>query len=211
AEDGIRDFHVTGVQTCALPISVSFRVMGKDPVQLREIGHRVREIMASHPNTLDSRLEWDERAPVMHLVMDSERLRPMGLTPRDVAQQLQVQLDGVPVTEVRQDIRTVEVRARGLRGVSPMPEVLEIKTQDGRKVALAQLGSLEIRYEEPVIKRYNREPFLAIHADVQGAQAPDVTAAIWRQLADLRASLPDGYRIEIGGSVEQSGDRESGV
>src|SRR5690606_27674641 len=149
--------------------------------------------------------------PVMHLVMDSERLRLMGLTPRDVAQQLQFQLDGVPVTEVRQDIRTVEVRARGLRGVSPMPEVLEIKTQDGRKVALAQLGSLEIRYEEPVIKRYNREPFLAIHADVQGAQAPDVTAAIWRQLADLRASLPDGYRIEIGGSVEQSGKADASI
>src|SRR5690606_39343612 len=90
AEDGIRDFHVTGVQTCALPISVSFRVMGKDPVQLREIGHRVREIMASHPNTLDSHLEWDERAPVMHLVMDSERLRLMGLTPRDRSEERRV-------------------------------------------------------------------------------------------------------------------------
>ncbi len=190
---------------------VSFRVIGKDPVALREISHRVRDIMAAHPNTVDNHLEWDERAPVMHLVMDSERLRLMGLTPRDVAQQLQFQLDGVPVTEVRQDIRTVEVRARGLRTGSPMPEVLEIKTQDGRKVALAQLGSLEIRYEEPVIKRYNREPFLAIHADVQGAQAPDVTAAIWRQLADLRANLPDGYRIEIGGSVEQSGKADASI
>src|SRR5436309_12097714 len=28
AEDGIRDFHVTGVQTCALPISESFKLGG---------------------------------------------------------------------------------------------------------------------------------------------------------------------------------------
>src|SRR5690606_41144608 len=35
AEDGIRDFHVTGVQTCALPISIqnaAFRAAGADGV-----------------------------------------------------------------------------------------------------------------------------------------------------------------------------------
>src|SRR5690606_40052069 len=31
AEDGIRDFHVTGVQTCALPISAEARAGGRGP------------------------------------------------------------------------------------------------------------------------------------------------------------------------------------
>jgi len=190
---------------------VSFRVIGNDPLKLREIAHKVRETMSVHPNTIDAHLEWDERVPVRHLSMDKESLRLMGLTPRDVSQQLQFQLDGVPVTQVRQDIRSVEVRARGLRATNPLPENIEIKTLDGRIIPLAQLGTLEVRYEEPVIKRYNRERSLAVNADVQGAQAPDVTMAIWKQLESIRDQLPEDYRIDIGGSVEQSGKADASI
>jgi multidrug efflux pump subunit AcrB len=190
---------------------VSFRVMGPDDNELRRIAHQVRERMEAHPNTVIPHLEWDERAPSYHLNMDAERLRLMGLTPNEVARQLQLQLNGLAVTEVRQDIRSVQVVARSARDGVLLPEALEIKTAEGRKLSLQQLGELEIRYEDPVIKRYNREPFLAVQADVQGAQAPDVTQAIWQQMAQLRAGLPPGYHIDIGGSVEQSGKADASI
>ncbi|MEO1766275.1 efflux RND transporter permease subunit [Thiobacter aerophilum] len=179
---------------------VSFRILGPDPDQLRRIAHEVRAVMAANPHVRDPHLEWDERAPTLHLAMDVERLRLMGLTPLEVAQQLQFQLNGVPVTQVRQDVRTVEVIARG----AARTYSYEFTTADGRKLPLDQVGKLEVRYEAPVIKRYNREPFVAVQADVAGAQPNDVTAAVWRKLESIRASLPAGYRIDIGGSVEQS-------
>src|SRR5690606_40002110 len=37
AEDGIRDFHVTGVQTCALPISSVVKTMAGRPVTIRTL------------------------------------------------------------------------------------------------------------------------------------------------------------------------------
>lgn len=195
-----------------VPWPVSFRIVGPDPAELRRIANELRVIMEAHPNTFNTHLDWDERAPVLHLNTDLDRLRQIGLTPRDVAQQLQFQLDGVPVTEVRQDIRTVQVRARAERsdGVL-MPEQIELRTQDGRKVALSQIGQIEVRYEDPVIKRFNRERFLAVHTDVAGAQPPDVSNALWQQMADLRAALPPGYRIDIGGSVEQSGKADRSI
>jgi multidrug efflux pump subunit AcrB len=167
--------------------------------------------MAAHPHARDAHLEWDERAPVLHLAMDVERLRLIGLTPLEVARQLQFQLDGVPVTQVRQDIRTVEVRARGFVGKEGDWGDFEVLTADGRKVPLAQLGTVEVRYEDPVLKRYNRESFVAVHAEVRGAQPNDVTAALWRQLEPVRRALPDGYRIDIGGSVEQSGKADASI
>jgi multidrug efflux pump subunit AcrB len=195
-----------------VPWPVSFRIVGPDPAELRRIGNALRVIMEAHPNTFNTHLDWNERVPVLHLHTDLDRLRQMGLTPRDVAQQLQFQLDGAPVTEVRQDIRTVQVRARAERSAGvPLPEQIELRTLDGRKVALSQLGQIEVRYEEPVIKRYNRERFLAVHTDVAGAQPPDVSNALWQQMAELRAALPSGYRIDIGGSVEQSGKADSSI
>jgi len=195
-----------------VPWPVSFRIVGPDPAELRRIANELRVIMEAHPNTFNTHFDWDERAPVLHLNTDLDRLRQIGLTPRDVAQQLQFQLDGVPVTEVRQDIRNVQVRARAERsGGVLMPEQIELRTLDGRKVALSQLGQIDVRYEDPVIKRFNRERFLAVHTDVAGAQPPDVSNALWRQMADLRAALPPGYRIDIGGSVEQSGKADSSI
>jgi multidrug efflux pump subunit AcrB len=190
---------------------VSFRVLGPDTEVLRSIAHEVRNLMAAHPNTVMPRLEWDERTPAYYLDMDPDRLRLMGLTPTEVAQQLAFQLNGFNVTDVRQDVRSVQVIARSAREGGLLPEALELKTADGRKVALSQLGELSIRYEDPVIKRYNREPFLAVHADVQGAQPPDVTHAIWADMQSLLAELPPGYRIDIGGSVEQSGKADSSI
>ena len=190
---------------------VSFRVLGPDPMTLRRIAHEVRDIMAAHPNVRDPHLEWDGRVPVLHLAMDPERLRLMGLTPAEVGRQLQFQLDGVTVTRLRQDIRSVELRARG--GGNPGERLggLEIRTQDGRKIPVAQLGRLETRFENPVIKRYNREPFLAVHADVVDAQPPDVSMALWEDLAALRDALPDGYRIDIGGVIEESGKADLAI
>ncbi|RXM21837.1 efflux RND transporter permease subunit, partial [Citrobacter sp. AAK_AS5] len=87
--------------------------IGPDPLVLRDIAHRVRTVMAANPQVVAPHLEWDERAPILYLAMEVERLLLLGLTPRDVAQQLQSQLEGRAVTQLRQDIRSVEVIARG--------------------------------------------------------------------------------------------------
>ena len=201
-----------------VPWPVAFRLVGPDPAKLRDIGHQIRQVMADHPNAFGAHLEWDERAPTLHVDMDPLRLKEIGLTPRDVSQQLQFLLDGVPVTQVRQGIRTVEVRARGERrtgadgqALPPNFDGLEIKTADGRKVPLSQVGQVQVRYEDPVIKRYNRERVLAINAEIQGAQPPDVSNAIWKQLEPIRAALPPGYRLDVGGSVEAAGKADSSI
>ena len=88
---------------------------------------------------------------------------------------------------------------------------VEIRTQDGKKLPLSQLGQLEVRFEDPVIKRYNRQPYISVQSDIHGAQPNDVTAAVEKALADLRAQLPAGYRIDTAGSVEQSGKANASI
>jgi len=191
---------------------IEFRIIGRDLDRLRGIGDRLRELMEDHPKVVDPHLEWDERAPVARLVMDAERLRLIGLTPREVAEQLEFQSHGLTVDAVRDGIRNVPLIVRGLNDDAPIdPLGLELKTADGRKVTLSQLGTLEMQFEEPVIWRYNRQPFLAVQADIRDAQPNDVTNELWAQMRALRDSLPEGYRIEIGGSMEQSGKANASI
>jgi multidrug efflux pump subunit AcrB len=210
---------------------VTFRVVGPDPLVLRRIAEQVRAVVAANPNTVDPHLDWGERVPVVRLALDPERLRLIGLTPRELAGQLEYQLSGLPATEIREDIRNVQLILRGLAddgpasadgagsgaggsGAAITPTSLagiNLKTLDGRTIPLEQAGELMIAFEDPVLKRYNREPFIAVQSEVTGAQPPNVTQAIWAELQGLIAELPPEYRIDIGGAVEQSGKADASI
>ena len=187
---------------------ITFRVLGPEQDQLRAIGHQLRAIMEAHPNTQNSHLEWDERTPVYRLQIDPQALSLQGLNPSQLAQQLQLLLEGAPVSGLYEGIRTPTVTVRSREGgVALTPErfaSLEVLNNRGEKVPLAQLGSLEVAYEEAVIRRYNRENYVNLFADIKGAQPNTVTAELWQQFEAIRAELPAGYHLEIGGSVEQS-------
>lgn len=209
---------------------VTFRVVGPDPLVLRSIAEQVRAVVAANPNTLDPHLDWGERVPVVRLALDPERLRLIGLTPRELAGQLEYQLSGLPATEIREDIRSVQLILRGLadQGAASADDAggpgaidaaltptslagINLKTLDGRTIPLEQAGELMIAFEDPVLKRYNREPVIAVQSEVQGAQPPNVTEAIWSELQGLIAELPPEYRIDIGGAVEQSGKADASI
>ena len=192
----------------SVPYPVLFRVIGPDLDEVRRIATEVRGIMGRNPNVLDPHLDWSEKTPTTHLVLDQERMRLIGLTPKDTALQLQAMLNGAATTQVREGTRIVEVLVR-----SPKPERqglqdignLTLRTKDGRSVPLGQVARLETRMEDAVLKRYNRETYISVQGDVaDGVQPSDVTAAILPELAPLQAKLPAGYRIETGGSVEES-------
>ncbi|MDX1587802.1 MAG: efflux RND transporter permease subunit [Oleiphilaceae bacterium] len=190
---------------------ISFRVLGEDEDQLRGIANQVRDVMDEHPNTRESHLEHRERVPVMRLNMDPERLARMGLTPAEVADQLQFQLDGVTIDRLRQGIRTVDLVARAQPQADLDTSVMEVRNQQGRKIPVANLGEMEIHYEEPVLRRYNRQAMIAVNASIEGAQANTVTDELWQSLATLRSQLPEGTRIDIGGAMEQSGKADASI
>ncbi|MFN3582103.1 MAG: efflux RND transporter permease subunit, partial [Pseudomonas sp.] len=190
---------------------VSFRVVGADPDVLRDIADKVRRQVAEHPATRDANLDWGDRVPAARLKLDNERLRAIGLTPSELSQQLQFQWGGMPATILRDGVRSIPLTLRGLpEGISDFAD-LPLRTADGRSITLQQAGLIEMVSEDPVLKRYNREPFITVQADVQGAQPPDVTMALWADLQELRIGLPTGYRLDIGGSVEQAAKGQESI
>jgi multidrug efflux pump subunit AcrB len=190
------------------PFPVAFRVMGPDPAKLREIASRVEEIMRADPNMRTVNVDWGERVPQAHFVLNQERLQLIGLSPAEAAQQLQFLLDGQTITQVRENIRAVNVvvRSAGPERLDPARlENFTLLTREGKAIPLSQIGRIEIQSEDPLIKRRDRVPTITVRGDnVETTQPPDVSSAIWARLAPLRKSLPADYRIEMAGSIEES-------
>jgi multidrug efflux pump subunit AcrB len=187
---------------------VQFRVVGPDPLKVREIAGQVRQVMAANPKIIDAHLNWGEQEKSIGLEVDQDRARALGLTPQDVAQTLQTLLSGYTVTQYREGIETIDVVARAVPSerlsLDRLAE-LTISTQNGVAVPLSQIARLHYGYEEPILWRRNRDLVLTARADVvDGVQAPDVSAEIEPHLQSIKDALPYGYRIETGGSTEES-------
>lgn len=190
------------------PFPVEFRIMGPDPAELYRISEKALALMAGVPDVRQAHRDWGNRAPVLRFVPDQDRLNLIGLSPAEAAQQMQLLLTGIPVTQVREDIRNVPVVARSAGANRLDPGRLadfSLMSRDGRQVPLDQIGRSEIRFEEPILKRRDRTPVLTVRADVNEAtQPPEVSQQVMQALQPLIASLPVGYRIEMAGNIEES-------
>lgn len=191
------------------PFPVAYRVTGPNPDTLRDIAAEVQKVMQASPMMRTVNTDWGARVPTLHFTLQQDRLQAVGLTSSAVAQQLQFLLTGVPVTAVREDIRTVQVVARSAGDTRLDPASIADFTlagANGQRIPLSQVGEVDVRMEEPIMRRRDRMPTITVRGDIaEGLQPPDVSTAITRQLRPLMEKLPDGYRIEEAGSIEESG------
>ncbi|MGG8044610.1 efflux RND transporter permease subunit [Klebsiella aerogenes] len=191
------------------PYPVAFRVTGPDPTALRDIADKVEKVMQDSPLMRTVNTDWGTRVPTLHFTLNQDRLQAVGLTSNAVAQQLQFLLSGVPVTAVREDIRSVQVMGRAAGDIRLDPAKIAGFTlvgSAGQRIPLSQVGEVDVRMEDPVLRRRDRMPTITVRGDVaESWQPPDVSTAIMKQLQPIITTLPDGYRIDEAGSIEESG------
>jgi len=191
------------------PFPVAWRVSGPDVEQVHDIADKVKAVLQASPLMRTVNTDWGSRVPVLHFTLDQNRLQATGLTSSAVAEQLQFLLSGVPVTSVREDIRSVEVIGRAAGDIRLDPAKIEGFTlvgNAGQRVPLSQIGKIEIGMEDPILRRRDRTPTITVRGDIaNNLQPPDVSVAIMKQLQPIVDELPAGYRIDMAGSIEESG------
>ncbi len=194
---------------------VMFRVLGGDPQKVRGVAERVRQVFKTDPATRDINFDWNELAKTVRLEVDQSKARALGVDSQLLGNTLQTLLSGVVVTQYRERAETIDVVARAVAPERLSLEGLEainMRTANGGVVSLAQLAKLHFELEEPILWRRNKELLMTVRAAViDGVQGPDVAARIDKALAPVRADLPPGYRIEVGGDKEESAKSQGSI
>jgi multidrug efflux pump len=187
---------------------VQFRVSGEDVATVRRYAREVADVMRANPNLSGVHLDWEEPSKTIRLVIDQDRARVFGVSSQDLSNFLQGSISGQRITQFREGNELIDVVLRGPaeeRAKLSLLDSLAIPTPSGKSVPLAQIATLEYGLEEGVLWRRNRLPTVIVRGDVYGRiQPPTVTAQVDAKLHDLRAKLPIGYLLEIGGTVEDS-------
>lgn len=194
---------------------VIFRVSGPDAQVLKSIGEEVAAVVRRNASTRDTNTDWGDRTPALQVTIDQDRARAIGVSSAAAARALAAGVSGVTIGQYRENDRLIDVVLRGpieeRRALAQVAD-LQVPTASGRYVPLAQIAEVRMVMEEPIIRRYSREPTLQVRADiVDGVQAPDVTAAILPELAPIMAKLPPGYRIEAGGAYDENRNAQASI
>lgn len=193
---------------------VQFRVYGNDPAKVREIAQKVGVIVRTNPHVRAVNEDWGERVKRVRVDVDQDKARALGVSSVQIKAALEASLSGTPITQYREDDQSIAVMARLVAAERTDLNNLKdakIYLREGKFVPVSQVARLTLDSEESQLWRRNRIPTLTVRADVEGAQAPDVTNAVWPMLQALSKDLPLGYGIEIGGASESSAKAQGSV
>ena len=187
---------------------VQYRVSGPDLDKVRDYAQALGNIVAKNRHLGDVTFDWMEPARMVRVNVLQDKARTLGVSSQDIAATINGVINGSDVTQLRDDIYLVDViaRARGReRGSVETLQNLQLPAANGQSVPLAAVASFSFGLEQPTIWRRSRLPTItlkvAVTDDVQPATVVNELAPKVKAFSD---SLPQEYKVEVGGAVEES-------
>lgn len=187
---------------------VQFRVTGEHIEKVRALAREVAAKVRENPHVVNVHLDWEEPSKAVFLAIDQDRARALGVSTSHLSSFLQSSLTGTTVSQYREDNELIEILLRGTReersDIGSLGS-LALPTDNGQSVALSQVATLEYGFEEGVIWHRNRLPTVTVRADIYDKEQPDsLVKQILPTLQQVREQLPEGYLLEVGGTVEDA-------
>lgn len=187
---------------------VQFRVTGEHIEKVRALAREVAVKVRENPHVVNVHLDWEEPSKAVFLAIDQDRARALGVSTSHLSSFLQSSLTGTTVSQYREDNELIEILLRGTReersDIGSLGS-LALPTDNGQSVALSQVATLEYGFEEGVIWHRNRLPTVTVRADIYDKEQPDsLVKQILPTLQQVREQLPEGYLLEVGGTVEDA-------
>ncbi len=202
-----------------VPYPVQFRVVGIDPLVLRDRADEVKAAMRESPNTRGVNDNWNESVKVLRLEVDQSKARALGVTSQSIAQASKTILSGSTVGQFREGDKLIDIVLR-----QPLDERNAITdlanaylpTASGKSIPLTQIAKPVFTWEPGVMWRENRDYAITVQSDiVEGLQGATVTAELLPALKAIEAKWQKngmgGYRIEVAGAVEESSKGSSSI
>ncbi len=194
---------------------LQYRVKGSDPDQVRAIAFEVAQVVGTEPGARNVNYNWMKPARMVQIRVDQDKARLLGLSSQDLALSVNTVVSGVTATQLRSGIYLVDVLVRASdeqRMSLATIRTLQIPLSNGKTVPLSEIASIDYGQEYPIVWRRDRKPTVTVQADLApGIQAATVVQALAPKIAALNESLPAGYHVEVGGTVEESTKAQASV
>lgn len=185
---------------------IMLRVSGYDVDKVKLYAQQIADRIRKDSNTENVFLNWEQKSKVMHLQLDQNKLRAMGVSGQDVAKTLYTELSGATIAEYYAADKTIGIQLRLQDG--DRNDVSKIKNipiyTGGGYVPLEQIASITYGAEDALIWRRDLKPTITVEGSIQSGTANDATQKAYDSIKDIRDAMPFGYSVEVDGALENS-------
>jgi len=195
---------------------VQVRLSGKDVSRVFEMVDLVKQHLESTPGARDIADDWGPRAKKIIVQIDQARAQRAGLSSQDIALSLQTILSGIETTDYREGDDVIPVVLRSVS--ADRRDIGKIESHDiyvqatGRTVPLKQVADIQVAFEAPVIRRLDGLRTVTVDSHLEpGYNAIATARGLDEWLRPLSRSWPVGYKYELGGELESSGDANDSI
>lgn len=194
---------------------LQYRVSGEDLALVRQYAQQLSKIVDEHSLTKNVHLDWGEPSKVIRLNIDQDRARQLGVSSVDLANFLHNSVNGSIINQYQERRELIDIRLRGSADERVSVESLSslsIPTSNGGVVPLSQIAEIDYAFEEGIIWHRNRLTTITVRADISDhVQPATVVNALQQKVAELQQTLPNGYKIAVGGTVEESAKGQGSI
>ena len=195
--------------------AVQMRVIGPDRAEVRKIADQVKARFQAQPEFGSVHDDWMEPVPEMRLIIDQDRARALGVSSQKVRQVLQAATNGTAVSDFRDGEETVSIVVRepdASRNLLSAVQSVQIPTDFGGFVPASQVARVVPVLAQGIEWRRDRLPTITVKATLpDGIEPTQASLNFYNSLADLRAALPAGYKVEIQGGAEDSAESQASI
>ncbi|MFQ6115130.1 MAG: efflux RND transporter permease subunit, partial [bacterium] len=199
-----------------LEAPVQVRISGKDADEVFKIVDQVKTQLASIAGTKNIRDDWGQRTKKLFVMINQPRAQRAGLASQDIALSLQTVLSGIQTTDYREEDEVIPVVLRSVaadrKDIGKLESHNIYVQQTGRAVPLKQVADIEVVFQPAKIHRRNRLKTVTVDADIMpGSNAIAISRQIDKWLQPQSQTWPIGYKYELGGELESSGQAQESI
>ena len=194
---------------------IQYRISGADVDQVRKHALELAALLDKNPDIGEMVYDWNEPGKVLRIDVAQDKARQFGLSSEDVANLLNGIVSGTTVTQVKDDIYLIDVIGRAEDSERSSPQTLEnlqIVNPSGVAIPLRAFATVGYELEQPLVWRRDRKPTITLKAAVvSDVQPTDLVADLAPDIQKFSDSLPNGYSVATGGTVEESGKAQGPI
>jgi CzcA family heavy metal efflux pump len=203
---------VSQILSFGLPAPIDIQVVGRNLEANRRFAAGLAAKMVRVPGIVDLRVHQVANEPAFEVDVDRTRAAQLGLTQRDVANNLLVSLSGSgqtsptfwlnPATGVSYNVSTMTPQHRmdSLQDLQTIP--IAAGEGDQPSPMLESVATLRREAGPAVVSHYNVQPVVDIYGSVQGRDLGGVAGDIAPIIDAAKKDLPRGSEIVVRGQIE---------
>jgi multidrug efflux pump subunit AcrB len=195
-----------------LPAPIDVQVVGQNKLGNYAVARALAAKIGRVPGAVDVHVHQVMDSPDLLFNVDRVRAGAMGLTQRDVANDVLVALSSSaqvlpnywvnPANGVNYPV-AVQVPQTSLTNMEQLERTpIGSATDAGGTQLLQNIATVQRRSVMAVVSHYNVQPVFDVYANVQGRDLGAVAAQVDKLVADAKSTLPKGSSIVVRGQVQ---------